>query len=118
MKYGERLKLARKRIPGLTQKKLSDMIGNACTQENISKLERGNATGSEFTPQFAKACGVNCLWLGLGEGAMLDVNDFTDEEKIIISEFRILKPEDYAYVRRFVTEHAKESTDNDLSNHG
>lgn len=70
MNYGERLKKARGHA-GLTQAGLADAIGNACSQENISKLERGNATGSEYTALFASACGVNHFWLATGKEAML-----------------------------------------------
>lgn len=71
MKYGERLRAARNHAR-LTQQQLADRIGNICTQENISKLERGDATGSEFTAQFAEACGVRALWLADGSGEMVD----------------------------------------------
>lgn len=70
MKYGDRLKKART-YAGLTQAGLADAIGGACSQENISKLERGNATGSEFTPLFADACGINHFWLATGKEEML-----------------------------------------------
>ena len=69
MKYGERLKAARKHAD-LTQGELAELIGNVCTQENISKLERGNATGSEYTAQFADACGISPIWLATGKGPM------------------------------------------------
>lgn len=71
MKYGERLRAARKKA-GFTQKDLADRIKNVCTQENISKLERGDATGSEFTAQFAEACGVRAIWLAEEKGEMTD----------------------------------------------
>lgn len=70
MKYGERLKQARDHA-GLTQKALADRIANVCTQENISKLEKGEATGSEFTAQFADACGVNAIWLAAEKRGMI-----------------------------------------------
>lgn len=71
MKYGQRLKLARKHAK-LSQQGLADRIGNLCSQENISKLERGDATGSEYTAQFAEACGVRAMWLATEEGEMTD----------------------------------------------
>lgn len=73
MKYGERLHKARKTIAGLTQAELAGRIDHVCTQENISKLERSDASGSEFTVQFAHACGVNAIWLATGEGSPLSV---------------------------------------------
>ncbi|WP_296643149.1 helix-turn-helix transcriptional regulator [Thiobacillus sp. 65-1402] len=71
MKYGERLRTARVHAK-LTQQQLADRINNVCTQENISKLERSDATGSEFTAQFAEACGVRAMWLAEGQGDMVD----------------------------------------------
>jgi transcriptional regulator with XRE-family HTH domain len=70
MKYGERLHKARIHAK-LTQQQLADKINNVCTQENISKLERSDATGSEFTAQFAEACGVRAMWLAEGIGEMI-----------------------------------------------
>lgn len=78
MKYGERLKRARQ-YADLTQKELETRIGAACSQENISKLERGDATGSEFTAQFAEACGVRAIWLATGQGDMVDGYQIRDE---------------------------------------
>jgi len=70
--YGQRLKEARERA-GLTQKDLEELIGRACTQENISKLERSKtAKGSAYTAAFARACGVRAIWLENGEGPMRD----------------------------------------------
>lgn len=71
MKYGERLRLARHVHAKLTQEQLAEKIGHVCTQENISKLERGDATGSEFTAQFAEACGVRAIWLAEEKGEMV-----------------------------------------------
>lgn len=68
MRYGERLRQARKQAK-LTQAELAEKIGGICSQENISKLERGDATGSAFTIQFAAACGVDPMWLAVGRGA-------------------------------------------------
>lgn len=71
MRYGERLRTART-YAKLTQQQLADRIKNVCTQENISKLERSDATGSEFTAQFAEACGVRAMWLAEEQGDMVD----------------------------------------------
>lgn len=71
MKYGERLRMAREKVAQITQQELADRIGNLCSQENISKLERGDATGSEFTAQFAEACGVRAIWLASEQGPMV-----------------------------------------------
>lgn len=68
MKYGERLKLARDHA-GLSQSDLALRAGVG-TQENVSKLERGDATGSEFSVHYAVACGVRPEWLAMEDGEM------------------------------------------------
>lgn len=70
IKYGQRLKLAREHA-GLSQAELAAKAGVG-TQENISKLERTDADGSEFTVQYARACGVSPDWLASGKGEMID----------------------------------------------
>ncbi len=69
MKFGERLKKARE-FAGFTQKQLIDRMGGIMSQQNISVLENGHATGSEFTVQIAMACNVNPEWLATGNGEM------------------------------------------------
>jgi transcriptional regulator with XRE-family HTH domain len=78
MKYGERLRAARK-YALLTQKELEDRINRACSQSNISQLEQSDADGSEYTAQFADACGVRALWLATGQGDMVDTYQIKDE---------------------------------------
>jgi transcriptional regulator with XRE-family HTH domain len=70
MKYGERLKQARQHAK-LSQPALAAKMKNIVTQQNISLLENGNATGSEYTVHFAIACGVSAAWLAMEEGEML-----------------------------------------------
>jgi len=72
MKYGERLKSARVSAK-LTQTELGDKVG--VTQANISKLEIGQAEGSEYTVQFASVCGVSPEWLATGIGEMKKENN-------------------------------------------
>lgn len=62
--YGKRLRMAR-RAANLTQAELSEKTGIA--QSTISTAEREGA-GSADTPIYAQACGVNALWLAIGEG--------------------------------------------------
>lgn len=71
MKYGERLKAARK-YAGITQAELAERIDNVVTQAGISYLENSEATGSEFTAQFSEACGVRPMWLASEKGEMTD----------------------------------------------
>lgn len=82
MKYGERLRKARMHAE-LTQQELAERIKNVCTQENISKLERGDATGSEYTAQFAEACGVRAIWLAAESGDMLSEAYSTNDPDLI-----------------------------------
>jgi transcriptional regulator with XRE-family HTH domain len=70
MSYGTRLKKAREHA-GYTQAELAEKA-KVGSQVNISKLERMSASGSEFTVQYAMACGVNPVWLATGEGEMID----------------------------------------------
>lgn len=69
MKYGERLKKARA-FAGITQTDLAEKI--FVSQQNISQLENGDATGSEFTAQIADVLGVSPLWLACEKGDMLE----------------------------------------------
>ena len=67
VKYGERLRYARKNAD-MSQEDLSAATGHACSQANISKLERGEASGSEYTVHLALALGVSPACLATGEG--------------------------------------------------
>ena len=69
MKYGERLKLAREHAQ-LSQSQLGERVG--VSQANVSKLELGDGSGSEYTVQFATACGVRPEWLATEQGEMTD----------------------------------------------
>lgn len=91
MKYGERLFKART-YAKLTQGQLADKIKDGCTQENISKLERGDATGSEYTAQFADACGVRALWLAVGAGEMVPSYYSTNDPKLV-AMLKVMEPQ-------------------------
>jgi len=67
VRYGERLRTARKAAK-LSQEQLAAKTGHACTQANISKLESGEATGSEYTAHLARALSVDAYWLATGKG--------------------------------------------------
>lgn len=79
MRYGQRLRAAREHAK-LSQEQLSEKIGRVCSQENISKLERGLATGSEYTVHFATACEVNPVWLATGAGEMMNWYYVSDQK--------------------------------------
>jgi len=70
MKFGERLKLARKR-KGITQAALAELAGMA--QPTIHHLENPDkdASGSEFTPRLARILGVSVDWLADEIGEMM-----------------------------------------------
>ena len=76
MKYGQRLKAARKHA-NLTQEELAEQLekmGAKITQAGISYLEKSEtATGSELTVHFAFACGVRPEWLAFEQGEMVNV---------------------------------------------
>lgn len=71
MKYGERLRAARKHA-GLTQAGLADAVRNVISQQGVQYLETSDATGSEYTAQFADACKVSAMWLAEEHGEMVD----------------------------------------------
>jgi transcriptional regulator with XRE-family HTH domain len=88
MKYGERLKSSRE-LAKLTQVALAEKIGSGITQAGISYLEKGDATGSEFTVQFAVACGVRPEWLAEEKGEMIDgiyIEDVRIKNAVLILE--------------------------------
>ena len=69
MRYGERLKLAMERAK-LKQYQLAEKAG--IKQPSLSHLINDpNVTGSEFTVQFANACGVSPEWLAMEQGEMV-----------------------------------------------
>lgn len=78
MKYGERIKVARK-FAKLTQPQLAEKLNGLLGQQGISYLENSDATGSEFTVHIAIACGVRPEWLAMEEGEMTDGLYVSDE---------------------------------------
>lgn len=93
MKYGERLKAARSHA-GLSQAELAARA-EVGTQENISKLERFDAEGSEFTVHYALACGVRPAWLAMEEGEMID-GLYVHDEKLKRALLLLQDMPDYA----------------------
>lgn len=66
--FGRRVKKARNHAQ-LTQKELAPLVG--MSQSNLSELETV-AHESGKTVHLAVACGVNPIWLAMGDGEMLD----------------------------------------------
>lgn len=71
MKYGERLKKARK-AAGLTQDGLSKL--SRVPQGTISKIERGDQDSSTYDTVLADTLGVSAIWLTSEKGKMSDLN--------------------------------------------
>lgn len=81
MNYGERLKKARLHAK-LSQAELAERA--KVSQANISKLENGDATGSEYTVQLAVACNVCPIWLATGEGDMINYYQTRDKTETLV----------------------------------
>lgn len=96
MKYGERLRAARKKA-GLSQIGLAEKA-RVGTQENVSKLERGDAEGSEFTVQYAVACKVNPYWLATGEGDITQVTRYDPLTERVINDMQCMREEEKRYL--------------------
>lgn len=80
MRYGERLRIARKHA-GLTQDALAEAVG--MRQPTISEIEAVNENGSVFTARLARACGVSVDWLADEIGEMIPRVYQTSDPKII-----------------------------------
>ena len=96
MTYGERLRAARLRA-GMTQGDLAKAVNYVCQQSNISKLERTDPAGSEYTVHFARALKVDPAWLAMGIGSMERVKEpielLPDHEQRLLRAFRGLTEE-------------------------
>ena len=99
MNFGKRLKAARQ-YRGLSQAALAEAV--KISQANISKLEIGEATGSEYVVQLALVCGVSPEWLATGAGKMQTV-DIPYENSIEAQVFKVMQPMDettkYQYLK-------------------
>jgi hypothetical protein len=71
MKYGERIKTARLHAGFKTQGELISKLNGRLTQQGLSHLEAGDASGSELTVLIATICGVSPLWLPEEQGEMI-----------------------------------------------
>lgn len=70
MNLASRLKVARKHAK-LSQVQLAEKLKGLMTQQNISLLESGTTSGTEYIVQLAVACNVCPIWLATGEGEMI-----------------------------------------------
>jgi transcriptional regulator with XRE-family HTH domain len=99
MKFGERLRIARKR-KGLTQAALAELVG--ITQPTVHHLEdpKKDASGSEFTPRFARVLGVSADWLADEIGEMIQTEpmptthiDLSPSDKQTLNNAQYLPPD-------------------------
>jgi len=89
MRYGERLRTARK-ARGLKQAALSEASG--VSQSLISQLETSlTATGSEYTNRLARALEISADWLADEIGEMVPMYYHTTDPKII-AVAKIMEP--------------------------
>jgi transcriptional regulator with XRE-family HTH domain len=71
MTLGERIRAARERLPGMTQKKLGVLLG--VSYQAVSQWERGeDRPDVDKYPQLRYALRVNFAWLHCGDGVPPD----------------------------------------------
>lgn len=81
VKYGDRLRLARKHA-GLSQLRLAELAG--VSQSTVSQLENSTTDiGSLHTVRFARVCGISPDWLDDEVGEMIPRTYQTTDPKII-----------------------------------
>ncbi len=92
MKYGERLRLARKRA-GLTQQALADLVG--MKQPSLAYLENPakDSNGSEFTVKIARVLGVSVDWLDDEIGEMVPMT-YSTSDAALVSILKVMEPRD------------------------
>ncbi|MEE8128162.1 helix-turn-helix transcriptional regulator [Candidatus Vondammii sp. HM_W22] len=81
MKYGERLRYARK-DRGLSQNQLAEK--SEVKQGSISKIERGDQEASTFDIALARALNISPAWLSSEEGKMESSDTKIDMDKLIL----------------------------------
>lgn len=76
MRYGERLRQAREHAK-LKQAELAEAA--EIKQPSLSYLETSEASGSEFTPRFARILGVSVDWLADEIGEMIPTREIVTD---------------------------------------
>lgn len=92
MKYGERLRLARKTAKGekISQAQLAEMA--RVEQSLISQLENSQtAEGSQYTNRLARALGISPDWLADEEGEMIPTT-YTTSDPTLVEMLKVLEP--------------------------
>lgn len=112
MNFNERLKLARRHAK-LTQQQLADALGRDendqpfMSQANVSGLETDpNTKGSIYTPQLARACGVDPVWLASGQGQMLPASQskslLSYDISRVVETMSVMEPAEQYKVRKMI----------------
>lgn len=83
MNLAARLKQARK-YAKLSQVELAEKLKGLMTQQNISLLENGTTSGTEYIVQLAIACHVSPTWLATGDGEMTAYQTYDRFEKQVL----------------------------------
>lgn len=95
MNLGTRIR-ERRKAAGWSQAQLAEESG--ISQQMLSKLERGVASGTTEIVPLAAALKVSPKWLETGEGPMQG-NDLAADERALVEEYRGLDPEKRQIIR-------------------
>lgn len=94
MTLASRLQAARK-YAKLSQVQLAEKLKGLMTQQNISLLENGTTSGTEYIVQLAVACNVCPIWLATGEGEMI-INYYPVRDKTETLVLQVMQEMDAA----------------------
>lgn len=93
MKMGDRIR-DRRKAAGWSQTKLAEESG--ISQQMLSKLERGVASGTTEIVRLARALNVSPKWLESGEEPMTPMNDLPPDERQLLEGYRTSSPAEKA----------------------
>jgi transcriptional regulator with XRE-family HTH domain len=112
MKYGERLKIARKHAE-LSQAALAERAG--VSQPTVHYLEdvANNAQGSEHTTRFARACGISADWLSDEIGEMMPINEVSEPIRHLMTRLSTMTEREQYRIVRIVDAFADDASTND-----
>lgn len=117
MKYGERLKTARKHA-GLSQAALAERAG--ISQPTVHYLEdvANDAQGSEHTTRLARACGISADWLSDEIGEMIPINEVSEPMRHLMTRLSTMTEREQYRIVRMVDAFADDATANDCDEPG
>ena len=106
MTFGERIRWRREGL-GLTQKALQK--ASKISQQMLSSLERGKASGTTELAALARALQVSAHWLKTGEGPMEPppLEYISSDEREMLEEYRAMTHEEKAAYRLLLGSHRK-----------